>query len=224
MTRGTSTRSTTCGSPPGVGYNAAEIKARMSDAPVDSWRMIFDPAVVAKFADCGVSILDAPSEVLATALIYIGRNPNSNSAERPARPASRCCWAIRPYVRFVDLLALHRQPGQRRHLPRHGLVRGHQAGARPAPGGAARASTCAIRIPREGAISQLRRPRHTGRRPARERTRTCSSTSCCAPDVAAQNSNLIKYANAVIAGRCSRSIRRCATTRACSRRRRCAPG
>ena len=30
----------------GVGYNAVALKARMPDAPVDSWRMIFDPAVV----------------------------------------------------------------------------------------------------------------------------------------------------------------------------------
>src|ERR1700758_5226618 len=50
----------------GVGYNKAAIHARLADAPLDSWRMIFDPAVVSKFADCGVSILDAPSEVLGT--------------------------------------------------------------------------------------------------------------------------------------------------------------
>src|SRR5580698_4791792 len=51
----------------GVGYNAGAIQSRLADAPVDSWRMIFDPAVVSKFADCGVSVLDAPSEVVATA-------------------------------------------------------------------------------------------------------------------------------------------------------------
>ncbi|HEX4388592.1 MAG TPA: extracellular solute-binding protein, partial [Steroidobacteraceae bacterium] len=63
----------------GIGYNAAEIKARMPDAPLDSWRMIFDPQVVAKFAECGVSILDAPSEVVGTVLRYLGKNPNSDS-------------------------------------------------------------------------------------------------------------------------------------------------
>jgi len=34
-------------------------RARMPDAPVNSWRMIFDPAVVSKFADCGIFMLDA---------------------------------------------------------------------------------------------------------------------------------------------------------------------
>src|SRR5246127_1241206 len=49
----------------GPGYNVEKIKQRMPDAPVDSWRMLYDPAVVAKFADCGVSLLDAPSEVIS---------------------------------------------------------------------------------------------------------------------------------------------------------------
>ncbi len=48
----------------GPGYNVAKIRERMPDAPVDSLRMIFDPAVVSKFQDCGVSILDTPTEML----------------------------------------------------------------------------------------------------------------------------------------------------------------
>jgi len=33
----------------GVGYNVADIRTRLPDAPVDSWRMLFDPAVVSRF-------------------------------------------------------------------------------------------------------------------------------------------------------------------------------
>jgi Spermidine/putrescine-binding periplasmic protein len=43
----------------GIGYNVAEIKKRLPDAPVDSLKMVFDPAVVAKFKDCGVMMLDS---------------------------------------------------------------------------------------------------------------------------------------------------------------------
>jgi putrescine transport system substrate-binding protein len=85
----------------GVGYNAAQVRARMPDAPVDSWRMIFDPAVVSKFADCGVSILDAPSEVVGTVLLFLGRNPNSNSTD-DLKAAEQLLHAMRPYVRYVD--------------------------------------------------------------------------------------------------------------------------
>lgn len=58
----------------GVGYNVDMIKQRMPDAPVDSWKMFYDPAVVAKFADCGVAIIDAPSEVVGTVSIYLGKD------------------------------------------------------------------------------------------------------------------------------------------------------
>src|SRR6201996_238363 len=84
----------------GPGYNVARIKERMPDAPVDSLRMIFDPTVVAKFADCGVSILDAPTEVLGATLMYLGRNPNSESLE-DLKAAEKALLAIRPYIRYV---------------------------------------------------------------------------------------------------------------------------
>lgn len=85
----------------GVGYNEAMIQKRMPDAPVGSWRMFYDPAVIAKFADCGVSILDAPSEVIATVLTFLGRPANS---EDPAdlKAAEEVLMKIRPSVRYVN--------------------------------------------------------------------------------------------------------------------------
>ena len=84
----------------GPGYNVAKIKERMPDAPVNSWAMLYDPAVVAKFADCGVSLLDAPTEVIPTVLIYLGKDPNSNSTE-DLQAAEKALMAIRPYVRYI---------------------------------------------------------------------------------------------------------------------------
>ncbi len=85
----------------GVGYNVDMIAKRMPDAPVDSWRMFYDPAVVAKFADCGVSILDAPSEVVGTVLIMLGRDANSEKPEDLAA-AEDVLMKIRPHVRYVN--------------------------------------------------------------------------------------------------------------------------
>jgi putrescine transport system substrate-binding protein len=84
----------------GPGYNVAKIKERMPNAPVDSWAMLYDPAVVAKFADCGVSLLDAPTEVIPTVLIYLGKDPNSSSVE-DLQAAEKALLAIRPYIRYV---------------------------------------------------------------------------------------------------------------------------
>ena len=63
----------------GIGYNEGKIKAIMPNAPLDSWDMIFDPKVVSKFKDCGVSVLDAPTELTAVMLAYLGKDPNSQN-------------------------------------------------------------------------------------------------------------------------------------------------
>src|SRR5690606_38381951 len=47
----------------GIGYNEEKIKAAMKDAPVDSWRLVFDPNVVKNFQKCGVAVLDSATEM-----------------------------------------------------------------------------------------------------------------------------------------------------------------
>ena len=84
----------------GPGYNVAKIKQRMADAPVDSWRMLFDPAVVSKFKDCGVTILDASTEVVAAVLQFLGKDPNSESPQ-DLKAAEQVLLSVRPYVRYV---------------------------------------------------------------------------------------------------------------------------
>ena len=85
----------------GIGYNEAKITAIMPDAPVDSWRLIFDPAVAAKFKDCGISILDAPSDVRSIVLAILGKDPNSQDAADLALVEERLL-AIRPFFRKIN--------------------------------------------------------------------------------------------------------------------------
>jgi putrescine transport system substrate-binding protein len=84
----------------GPGYNVAKIQERMPDAPVNSLRMFYDPAVVSKFKDCGVSVLDEPPEVVDTVLIYLGKDPRAQSLE-DLKAAETVLLAMRPYVRYV---------------------------------------------------------------------------------------------------------------------------
>jgi putrescine transport system substrate-binding protein len=82
----------------GIGYNVAAIKKRMSNAPVDSLAMIFDPAIVSRFVDCGVMVLDSPTDVFPAALKYLLLDPDSkNSAD--LEKAAAVIKAIRPFVR-----------------------------------------------------------------------------------------------------------------------------
>ena len=82
----------------GLAYNIDKIKQRMPDAPVDSWRMLFDPKVVSKFADCGVYMLDASDEATSAALNYIGLDPDSKKRS-DIEKAGEVLRAIRPYIR-----------------------------------------------------------------------------------------------------------------------------
>ena len=65
----------------GIAYNVAKIRERMPDAPLDSWAMMFDPTVAARFADCGITMVDQGDDVVSSALFYLGRNPNSETRE-----------------------------------------------------------------------------------------------------------------------------------------------
>ncbi len=82
-------------------YNVDMIKKRMPDAPVDSLRMLFDPAVAAKFKDCGINYVDSPEDVVQLALLYIGKSPNTQD---PAdiKAAYEAISKVRNTVRTVD--------------------------------------------------------------------------------------------------------------------------
>lgn len=82
----------------GIGYNVPEIRKRMANAPVDSLAMIFDPAIVSRFVDCGVMMLDSPTDVFPAALKYLQLDPDSKKSE-DLEKAAAVIKAIRPFVR-----------------------------------------------------------------------------------------------------------------------------
>ena len=94
----------------GLGYNEKMVKALMPDAPLDSWRLIFDPAVAAKIAKCGISLLDSPAEMLRAVYSYMGKDPNSQNADDLLQ-AEAVLAKIRPYIRnfssseYIEALA-----------------------------------------------------------------------------------------------------------------------
>jgi putrescine transport system substrate-binding protein len=85
----------------GFVYNVDLVKAHMPQAPTDSLAMLFDPAVIAHFADCGVTFLDSPEDVIQLALAYLHLDPNSRRVE-DLRAAERAVMAVRPYIRTFD--------------------------------------------------------------------------------------------------------------------------
>jgi len=85
----------------GFAYNVDLIRARMPDAPVESLDMIFRPEIIRRFADCGVTFLDSPEDVLQLALNYLHLDPNTTRPE-DYQQAERLLLAVRPYIRAFD--------------------------------------------------------------------------------------------------------------------------
>jgi putrescine transport system substrate-binding protein len=84
----------------GIGYNDAKIKKILGDKIPDSWDYIFDPKLLAQFKECGVSVLDAPDELLKVTLTWMGRDPNSEKDE-DLQAAEEKLMAIRPFIRKI---------------------------------------------------------------------------------------------------------------------------
>jgi putrescine transport system substrate-binding protein len=85
----------------GIGYNEKMIKELMPDAPLDSWRMVFDPAVASKIAKCGISVLDSPAEMMRAVYSYLGKDPNSQNPDDLAQ-GEAVLLKIRPYIRNIN--------------------------------------------------------------------------------------------------------------------------
>lgn len=85
----------------GLGYDAQALEQRMAQAPLGSWSLLLDPAVVANFADCGVALLDSPLDVEDAVRIYLGLDPNAED-EAGLAAVEAALEAIRPYVRYFS--------------------------------------------------------------------------------------------------------------------------
>ena len=85
----------------GVAYNVNMVNERLGDdAPTDSWSLILDPANAAKLADCGIAILDAPTDVLPNVIAYQGGAGDTTDAKLFEK-AGGVLNAVRPYLRYI---------------------------------------------------------------------------------------------------------------------------
>jgi len=85
----------------GIGYNVEKVKAALGkDAPVDSWDLVLKPENLEKLKSCGVSFLDAPEEIFATVLNYLGKDPNSSNAKDYSGAATDLLLKLRPSIRY----------------------------------------------------------------------------------------------------------------------------
>jgi putrescine transport system substrate-binding protein len=85
----------------GIAYDAEKLKKIAPDAPVNSWKLLFDVSSVKKLSTCHVALPDSPSDVFPGALLFLEKDPNSQRIEDLEKSAN-VLEKIRPYVTKFD--------------------------------------------------------------------------------------------------------------------------
>jgi putrescine transport system substrate-binding protein len=85
----------------GIGYNEDKVKALLPNAPLDSWKLVFDPANAKVLQKCGIAVLDSATEMFSMTLAAMGKDPNSQD---PAdlEAAGEELMKLRPYLRYIE--------------------------------------------------------------------------------------------------------------------------
>ncbi|MBD9483432.1 polyamine ABC transporter substrate-binding protein [Pseudomonas sp. PDM14] len=85
----------------GLAINTPQAEAAYGGPLPESWSLLFDPAQSGKLASCGISVLDAPDEVLSALMNYQGNSFSRSSAGRMRR-AGEVLQGLQPNLRYVD--------------------------------------------------------------------------------------------------------------------------
>jgi putrescine transport system substrate-binding protein len=92
----------------GLMYNSDKIKAIMPNAPLDSLDMVLKPDIAAKFAACGISMLDSWGDILPMVSRYLGQP--QLSADKPQLDAVMAkLQQVQRYIRRINTSGYYQQ-------------------------------------------------------------------------------------------------------------------
>ena len=84
----------------GIGFNPKKVAEVMGpDFKMESWDAVLKPENLSKLSKCGVSFLNAPTEIFSTVLHYIGKDPNSTNAA-DYKEAGKLLATLRPHITY----------------------------------------------------------------------------------------------------------------------------
>ena len=92
----------------GLIYDPDKIKSIMPNAPIDSLDMVFKKELAAKFARCGIGIIDSWGDIMPMAARYLGQPAlSANPAQLGAVVAK--LQEIKPYLRRISTAGYYQQ-------------------------------------------------------------------------------------------------------------------
>ncbi len=82
-----------------VGINVDKVKAALGSMPMpdNAWDLLFKPEYISKLKSCGVSFLDSATEIVPSALHYLGKPPFSRNPSDYATAAA-LLKSVRPHI------------------------------------------------------------------------------------------------------------------------------
>ena len=86
----------------GITFNMDMIKERLGDdAPITSMDILMKPEYASKLADCGISVLESPIDVIPMVLSYLGKDPNSEDP-KDYEAVVEAFKPVRQYIKTFD--------------------------------------------------------------------------------------------------------------------------
>ncbi|MGE0212679.1 MAG: polyamine ABC transporter substrate-binding protein [Parvibaculaceae bacterium] len=85
----------------GLTYNLDMVKQRLPNADLASLDILFKPENISKLADCGISILDSPGDVVPLVLAYLGK-PRPTTDPKDYEAVVEAFKPIRQHIRTFD--------------------------------------------------------------------------------------------------------------------------
>ena len=86
-----------------VGVNKAKVAKALGSTPMpaNAWELVFNPQYTSKLKSCGIAFLDSPTEVIPSAMHYLGKNAYSNDAA-DHKAAGDMLAKVRPSIRLFS--------------------------------------------------------------------------------------------------------------------------
>jgi putrescine transport system substrate-binding protein len=92
----------------GLMYNVDKIKSVMPDAPLDSLDMVFKKEVAARFARCGIGLIDSWGDILPMVARYLGQQALSSDAAQ-LRAVMAKLADVKPFIRRISTSGYYQQ-------------------------------------------------------------------------------------------------------------------
>ncbi len=85
----------------GYAWNVEMVRERLPNQSMESADVLFDPEILSKLADCGVSFLDSATSMMPIALAYLGLDPSATDKESMDK-VEELIAPVRPYIRYFS--------------------------------------------------------------------------------------------------------------------------